>query len=1010
MCIVFSTQSIFAQHYLFSKVSPSGQTLYYDTLYGDAMIVSPLGSELYGDYYYGYTKPSGNLTIPSSVTYHGITYSVKYIEERAFYQCTGLTSVTIPSSITTIYWNAFYGCSGLTSFYIPSTLTTIVGGFLNNCNNITSIVVSSDNPVYDSRNNCNAVINTASNTLVQGCNNTVIPNDVVSIGFGAFSGLSSLTSITIPSSVKKIDVRAFENCNGLVSLTIPSSVKSIGSMAFWNCTGLTSISIPDSVTMIGGRAFWGCSGLDSIYIGKSVDTICYLAFEDCSSLTSVLYNADSCTTAGYCFPGAYFYPRTPFYNCSNITNFIIGDSVKAIPSELCDVILPNLTTITIPSSVVYFGGLFSGYQNITVNYSGTLAQWCNIDFYGTFPPYSLMINGNLLTHLVIPDSITSIGRMNFAYCSSLESVTIPNSVTKISEWAFDYCTGLTSVSIGESVDSIEYAAFSGCISLSTIIIPDAVVSIGISAFGGCSSLETVVIGESVNAIGQSAFYNCTSLDTVYLKPTIAPTIGTNCFERYFYTPVFILNGCFFDNYWNEPSWHDYMSYVNEPYVDIDFEVASNNEEWGDAFVNWLSHNNVNAIRCDSTIVISATAFENYHFDHWSNGRTANPDTLFLEGDSIVTAIFERNVYSLSANTNDSSLGSVVYPNGNSAFYLDTVMAVAQPTAHYHAVSWDNVTRVSITKDTAWVLMTGDITISCNFVIDTYTVSVVSSDIMRGTVSGGGEFEYTMPCTISATSYSDYYFHSWSNGSTANPYTFAVSEDITLTALFLAPGEETYTVTVQSSDPSMGSANVNGRSSLTVMNGEVVTLTAVPFDGFHFVQWSDGMTQNPRTFNVTQDTMLVAFFEPDIVNYTIVVVSDDEQMGSVEGGGIFVNGDTVTISATPQSGYYFHQWNDGDTSNPRAIIVSSDSTFIAYFNSLERIDDVLLSQITVFQQNGQIVIDGLQKEDDITVFDITGRTMAAKEQSGNLLKITVPISGVYIIKVGMSKTIKMVVIK
>ncbi len=234
-----------------------------------------------------------------SLTSVTIGNSVKSIKARAFEYCSSLTSITIPNSVTNIGDYAFLSCSGLTSITIGNGVTSIGYDAFRSCSSLTSMVVEKGNTTYDSRENCNAIIETATNTLIAGCQNTIIPNSVTNIGDYAFSGRSGLTSITIPNSVTSIGNSAFVGCSSLTSVTIGNSVTSIGDDAFYNCSSLTSIVIPDSVTSIGGDAFMGCSSLASITIPNSVTSIGIWAFNGCSSLTIVICKAILVPSTGY---------------------------------------------------------------------------------------------------------------------------------------------------------------------------------------------------------------------------------------------------------------------------------------------------------------------------------------------------------------------------------------------------------------------------------------------------------------------------------------------------------------------------------------------------------------------------------------------------------------------------------------------------------------------------------------------------------------------------------------
>ena len=205
-----------------------------------------------------YTCYTGSVVIPKEVTYMDKTQKVTSIGNSAFRGCSGLTSVTIPSSVTTIEEEAFSYCERLPSIIIPSSVTSIGDYAFRGCQKLTSITiphsvtsigervfsghriltsitVESGNPKYDSRDNCNAIVETESNTLIVGCQETTIPNSVTSIGDYAFGGCSGLTSVTIPNSVTSISGYAFYGCSGLTSVTIPNSVTSIGDNAFSYC-------------------------------------------------------------------------------------------------------------------------------------------------------------------------------------------------------------------------------------------------------------------------------------------------------------------------------------------------------------------------------------------------------------------------------------------------------------------------------------------------------------------------------------------------------------------------------------------------------------------------------------------------------------------------------------------------------------------------------------------------------------------------------------------------------
>ena len=236
-----------------------------------------------------------------------------------FYNKENLVRVILPINLTSIEDGAFAYCSSLTSITIPNSVTSIGDRAFAGCTSLTFIVVNNGNTTYNSRENCNAIIETSTNTLIAGCRNTIIPNSVTSIGDYAFYYYSSLSSITIPNSVTSIGDSAFYRCFGLTAVTIGNSVTSIGNSAFYYCRSLTSVTIPNSVTSIEGHTFYGCSNLDSVIIGNGVQSIGDNAFDACKSLDLVTIPNSVTNIGDYAFS-----------NCHNLSSIIIGNGVKNI--------------------------------------------------------------------------------------------------------------------------------------------------------------------------------------------------------------------------------------------------------------------------------------------------------------------------------------------------------------------------------------------------------------------------------------------------------------------------------------------------------------------------------------------------------------------------------------------------------------------------------------------------------------------------------------------------------
>lgn len=247
----FSSDSITSIH-LPSTVTSIGEYVCAGC-FGLTSMVIPQGVKEIPDYSFNNCVSLTSINIPDGVTSIG---------KSAFSDCIKMASVRIPNSVITIGREAFDGCESLTSMTIPSSVMKISERAI--CRSLDTIMVDAGNPVYDSRVNCNAIIETSTNRLITGCRNTVIPDDVTSIGEFAFFRCESLMSITIPESVTLIDEHAFHGC-GISSLIIPNKVDSIGDYAFVRCSKLSSVTLPAEISSIGSGAFMNCESLKEVY-------------------------------------------------------------------------------------------------------------------------------------------------------------------------------------------------------------------------------------------------------------------------------------------------------------------------------------------------------------------------------------------------------------------------------------------------------------------------------------------------------------------------------------------------------------------------------------------------------------------------------------------------------------------------------------------------------------------------------------------------------------------------
>lgn len=847
---------------------------------------------------------------------------------------------------------------------------------------------------------------------------------VTSIGNRAFESCSSITSVIIGDSVTSIGTSAFQSCTGLTSVTIGNHVTSIESQAFGYCTGLTSVTIGNSVISIGGSAFNACSSLTSVSLGNSVASIGSYAFSQCTSLDSIVI-PNSVTHIG----------QYAFNQCSGLTYLDLGNGVSYLgfcAFRDCD----SLTSITIPSSVdTLYGSVFSSCNNlITVYYNAT-----NCYEYTNYGSYRSFAYCSSLDTVFVGNSVQTMPSGLF-YNTSISTVIIGDSVSTISAGAFDGCRKLTSVFIPNSVTRIEQSAFNGCDSLCSITIPNSVNFIGTAAFVG-NSLRTIIISNGVDTIEQSAFghsdyYYITDTVYIYMMSETVPTFVSHLSPFHFLRCAFVLQGCTaFENY------RTYNNYVDGTYTynfaaqtllypadDLILNVSSNNTDRGTAQIVQLYGHDV---RCDSTAVISATANSGYHFDHWSTGSTANPDTLHLTSNTSVTAYFEVNApsqYTITVTSADPTMGTVTGGGTYNANATATLTATAN--SGYHFTHWqDNNTQNPRT-----------ITVTTNATYTAYFEQDATDPCTITTLPYAESFEGSMDCWTIVDANNDnntwLVSNSFGEGSgVVNPHSgskmaasfswntnpFNANECLISPAIVLPSGNISlswwYRVNGEYPADKLAVKVSTTTNATNAFTNTLIDITPTAANNNWTLQTVDLSAFAGQTIYIafhhhdTYDNNYICIDDITIsqgttpTQYTITVNSANSSMGSVSGGGTYNSGSTATLTAIANSGYRFDHWQDNNTQNPRTITVTGNAAYTAYFVATQGIDDVNTDAVNVYALGGQIVVE-TELNEEIGIYDVVGR----KVDGGRKTFFDVPASGVYLVKVGPMSLQKVAVIK
>lgn len=463
------------------------------------------------------TLPAGVKTIENSAFQNCplletvVMPGVETISNASFSNCPSLKGLNLlPATLAKICSNAFERCTGLETIHIPANVTSIEYGAFRDAH-LNTITVDASNTIYDSRNNCNAIINTSTNYLIKGSNSAFIPDTVVQIDNSAFRNCQTLAAINIPASVERISYGAFENCLALtnVTFTLPSSLSSMESQVFANCSSLTAIALPDSISYwgLGSSTFSGCTSLQTVKLPSAVTNIPYATFNGCRSLTSLTYNSDI-------LQGIY---QFAFADCISLTSIHIPANVTYIDANSFRGIGDYLTAITVdPTNTTFNDG--GGSNAIIKTATNSLIFGCN--------------------DTVIPSTVVEIGWNAFYGCSGITSLNLPSGLKRIQSSAFANCTSLSSATLPLGLELIESAVFENCTSLSSISIPSGVTNAKHRLFSGCTSLSNVTLSPNTTEIDSEVFEGCTSLTQVNIPDGVV-RIGYEAFSDTAITAIHI---------------------------------------------------------------------------------------------------------------------------------------------------------------------------------------------------------------------------------------------------------------------------------------------------------------------------------------------------------------------------------------------------------------------------------------------------------------------------------------
>ena len=548
---------------------------------------------------------SGDVVIPTTVTNQGVTYTVTQINSYAFEERQNLNSVTlpptikkmghnafidcnnmsavyisdleawmnidfpysgnplfcahhlylnnvevrelvIPESVTTLKPYIFHGCHSFRSLVIPSHVTDISYSAFYMCDGLTSIQVEEGNTVFDSRDNCNAVIKTSECSLLIGCENTVIPSTVTAIGGAAFSGRTGLTSVVLHNGITLIGGYAFEGCTNLTEVNLPVYTTTIGSAAFRG-SGITQMIVPNTVKSIGTLAFMDCANLTNIQLSNKLTILENAVFKNCTSLLDIEIPPLVERIVNSCFMGCSSLRSISFGNSSSLKK--IEGFAFAECSSLTSVVLPHTLQLLDQASFadctslneVQFNGRNLTIKHFAFEHCDSLKELYIPYCVNVIKPLAFAYLPNMTSVVVAPNNWIYDSRDSCNAIIETESNTliagfsiskIPNTVTTIDTCAFYAVKGLSGLVIPESVKTICKGAFEYS-DITELNLP-GVETLDDFVFSHCDNLTSLVLGKNIRSIGKLPLNCCSAMRSLTCMATVPPVLSADICESIVY--------------------------------------------------------------------------------------------------------------------------------------------------------------------------------------------------------------------------------------------------------------------------------------------------------------------------------------------------------------------------------------------------------------------------------------------------------------------------------------------